>query len=191
MIKRVADCGFDDDVFVKLAESMKQNEKKLFSVASSESEADKIQKELQMSGHTIEVEQDGERYNIYYYTSEKKASDNIEYTAMQKTAGVYDYDFDDGSIWTLKTIDGEQYLVKNVDEDNEDEVIRVKTASKNHKITVDAVDESIIKILKKNKLVVSSKLVDNIKKDIISKVILNNSVEAKIKDYCTTQVKGE
>lgn len=71
MIKRVADCGFDDDVFVKLAESMKQNEK-TFSVASSESEADKIQKELQMSGHTIEVEQDGERYNIYYYTSEKR-----------------------------------------------------------------------------------------------------------------------
>ena len=190
MIRRVADCGFDDEVFVKLAQSMKQSERKLFSVASSETEAKKIQCELQMHGHNVEVEQDGEHYNVYYSVSKSQKKDSIEYTALQKTAGVYDYAFDDGSIWTLKTIDGEQYLVKNVDEHDEDEVIRVKTASENHKIIKDIIDESIMNILMKNKLVVSARLIDNIKKDIIAKLIKSNAVETKIKDYCTAE-EGE
>ena len=55
------------------------------------------------------------------------------YKGFRTEAGVYDYDFDDGSIWKVETIDGIQYLVKVVEDGDEDKVIR-QTASKNNTV---------------------------------------------------------
>ena len=85
------------------------------------------------------------------------------------------HDFDDGSIWTLKTYeDGQQYLVKEVQDDNENEVIRKKVAKKNNIINKDEFDESLSKFLRKQKIVVSSKLLSDIKQLIINYALKEN-----------------
>ncbi len=201
MIKRVADEVFDDSTFTRIAESMKQNSKKLFSVVNSETEAQKIKNDLNVNGYQASYEKKGERYNVFYSPTAPKfkideqilnqfqnLGDN-KYRAFNKTkvAGLFDYSFDEGSIWTLKIIDGEQYLVKEVEDDNEDAVIRTKKASKINKIYTDDLDKKLAEFLNKNDIVVSNALLKDIKSKVIATLLDAPSIQEKIKKFC----KGE
>ena len=177
MIKRVSDEIFDNKTFTRIAETLKQNTKKLFSVVNSESEASRIKHDLQVNGYQAVYEKKGEFFNIYYSPEAPKfkMDENIlkdfksigdnRYQAFNKTsvAGVYDFAFDEGSIWTLKTMDdGEQYLVKEINGEDENDVIRQKKASMNksgNNIINNSLDEAIVNILKKNKYIVTESLV--------------------------------
>lgn len=189
MIKRVSDEIFDNDTFTRIAESMHKQSKKLFSVVNSETEAKQVQHDLNVNGYQSMYEKVGKYYNVYYSPSAPKfkVDENVlksftnigdnKYRAFGKNtvAGLYDYDFDDGSIWTLKTYeDGQQYLIKEVQDDNENEVIRKKVAKKNNIINKDEFDESLSKFLRKQKIVVSSKLLSDIKQLIINYALKEN-----------------
>lgn len=201
MIKRVADQIFDDSTFTRIAETMKQNSKKLFSVVNSETEAQKVKNDLNVNGYQATYEKLGEYYNVYYSPSAPKFKvdeqvlkqfqevGSNKYRAFEKTsvAGLFDYAFDEGSIWTIKIIDGEQFLVKEVDDENEDLVIRTKKASKMNTIYKDMLDKKLAEMLTMNKIVVSQALLNNIKKDVLAELLDTPSVQEKIKDYC----KGE
>jgi len=189
---------YDEKVFVKIAESMKQKQMKLFSVVNSEKEAMDIQSDLNGNGYQTKLEKKGSLYNIFYQPINHQqipVTDDIlkdhfkslgDNRFQKTTAGVYDYSFDDGSIWELKTFEnGEQYLVKTVNDDNEDEVIRVKRASRDNILTIeDEIEKQISNVLNRNKFIVSKQLIDNIKKDVIAKMINTSTVEEKIKEYC-------
>ena len=198
LIRRVSDdLAYDDSLFTKIAESMKKNQMKLFSVVNSEMEAEKIRNDLNGKGYLSKIEKTANLYNVFYEPVESRMEvtedllqnhfKNIGKNRFQKTtAGVYDYSFDDGSIWELKTYEnGEQYLVKTVDDENEDNVIRVKKANQSDIIkSEDEIENAIKVILERNKFVVSKQLVSNIKKDIVAKLIQSSSVEESIKEYC-------
>jgi len=189
VIKRVSDEIFDNDTFTRIAESMHKQSKKLFSVVNSEAEAKQVQHDLNVNGYQANYEKAGKYYNVYYSptTPKFKVDENVlksfqnvgdnKYRAYKKStvAGLYDYDFDDGSIWTLKTYeDGQQYLVKEVEDDNEDKVIRKKVASRNNIIKNDEFDASLSKFLQKKKIVVSSKLLSDIKQLIVDYALKEN-----------------
>ena len=69
---------------------------------------------------------------------------------------------------------GPESLVKEVQDDNENEVIRKKVAKKNNIINKDEFDESLSKFLRKQKIVVSSKLLSDIKQLIINYALKEN-----------------
>jgi hypothetical protein len=142
-------------------------------------------------------EKTGEYFNVYYSpevpkfkADEKILKDfknlgNNKYQAYNKTsiAGVYDYGFDEGSIWTLKTYeDGQQYLVKEINGDDENDVVRTKKASSNeqkdtvsntinnsgkYKVLLEKLDKKIIATLKEGKCVVTDNLVSEIREKLI------------------------
>ena len=136
----------------------------------------------------INWESDKSKKEWYYYDREKgmvKNLGNNKYQAYNKTsiAGVYDYGFDEGSIWTLKTYeDGQQYLVKEINGDDENDVVRTKKASSNeqkdtvsntinnsgkYKVLLEKLDKKIIATLKEGKCVVTDNLVSEIREKLI------------------------
>jgi hypothetical protein len=156
-----------------------------------------IKKYVDKKGYQASYEKKGEYFNVYYSPETPKfkvdeavmkkfkgLGDN-KYQAYDKTsiAGFYDYGFDDGSIWTLKTYeDGQQYLVKEINGDDENDVVRFKKASSNEqKNTVSntinngnkyndllkKLDDKIVATLKENKCVVTEGLVSEIREKLI------------------------
>lgn len=144
MISRIAD-QYDfisDECYEKLAKTLENKDnKKLFSVVSSEDEAKNIKNKLAKNGYNVSIEKHNDIFKILYSSEQPKIKatkealacfenvGNDKFKALQKIAGVYDYAFDDGSIWKIQKIDGIEYLVKEInDENDENDVVR-KTAS--------------------------------------------------------------
>lgn len=197
VIKRISDEIFDNETFTRIAKNLKKQNKKLFSVVNSEPEAKKVKNDLNVNGYQASYEKTGEYFNVYYSpevpkfkADEKILKDfknlgNNKYQAYNKTsiAGVYDYGFDEGSIWTLKTYeDGQQYLVKEINGDDENDVVRTKKASSNeqkdmvsntinnsgkYKVLLEKLDKKIIATLKEGKCVVTDNLVSEIREKLI------------------------
>lgn len=159
MINRVGDFGsLTNDSFEKLAKIVKEKDnKKLYKTCSSQTEASIAVKELKIQGYKSQVEKIGNNINVYSVLPE-----SIELTAAEKDGGFKklawgrycfqkcnsindftQYNFDDGSIWrTITGEDGKQYLVKEVNDENEDVVIR-KTAGIIKKASVFVTDQTI------------------------------------------------
>lgn len=202
LIRRVSDEIFDDKAFTRIAETMHKNSRKLFSVVNSETEAQKIQKDLNVNGYQSSYEKKGEYYNVYYSPTVPKFKvdesilkqfeniGNNQYRAFEKPskiAGLYDYNFDDGSIWTLKTYeDGQQYLVKEVQDDDEDTVIRKKATKAG--LQKDVFTNKLNEILKKNHIVVTSKLLSEIKNQVLADMLDDVSVQKKITSFATKEI---
>lgn len=144
MISRIADQYnfISDECYEKLAKTLENKDnKKLFSVVSSEDEAKEIRNKLAKNGYSVSIEKYNDMFKVLYSSEQPKIKatretlacfenvGNNQFKALQKIAGVYDYAFDDGSIWKIQKIDGIEYLVKEInDENDENDVIR-KTAS--------------------------------------------------------------
>lgn len=160
MINRVGDFGsLTNDSFEKLAKIINEkNNKKLYKTCTSQSEASIAIKELKVQGYKSQVEKIGNNINVYSIAPEK-----IELIEAEKDGGFKklawgrycfqkansinnfnEYNFDDGSIWRIITEDdGKQYLVKEVNDENEEIVIR-KTASLTKKAAVTYVTDQTI-----------------------------------------------
>ena len=145
MINRVGDFGsLTNDSFEQLAKIIKDKDsKKLYKICSSQTEASIAIKELKIQGYKSQIEKIGNNINVYSIAPEKielsEAEKNGNFKKLawgrycfQKASSINnftEYNYDDGSIWRIVTEDdGKQYLVKEVD-DNDEEVVIRKTAS--------------------------------------------------------------
>lgn len=159
MINRVGDFGsLTNDSFEKLAKIIKEKDnKKLYKTCVSQNEASIAVKELKVQGYKSQVEKIGNNINVY-----SVVPDTIELSVAEKDGGfkklawgrycfqrensinnITEYNFDDGSIWrTVTGDDGKLYLVKDVNDDDEDTVIR-KTAGLTKKAEVYVTDQTV------------------------------------------------
>ena len=144
MISRIAD-QYDfisDECYEKLAKTLENKDnKKLFSVVGSEDEAKSIKEKLEKNGYNTSIEKSNSVFKVLYSSEQPKIKatkealacfENVgkdQFRALQKIAGVYDYDFDDGAIWKIQKFADGEYLVKEINnEKDENDVVR-KTAS--------------------------------------------------------------
>lgn len=144
MIKRTNDYSlFSEKEFSKIANVVSKNEsKKIFDTFSDIEKARIAAKELKIQGYNAEVFQSGNMYEVHV-----TKQDNIDLKVAENSGAfkklafgryvfernssleMHNYPFNHGSIWRVSTDDqGNQVLVKECDDENEDEVLR-KTAS--------------------------------------------------------------
>jgi len=130
---------FDDKTFEKLAKVV-EDQSKIVQIVDTEDEADLISKQLNIQGYNTKVEK-----NINGYQVIAKPKEKVEYKEalnsgqFKKVAfgrytfnrnannplGIQHYNFDDGTIWKImKGKDGKEYLVKEVEDNDEEKVIR-------------------------------------------------------------------
>lgn len=202
MINRVSNVDvFSNDSFERLAKVIKnQEKKKLYKICSTESEVGIAIKELKVQGYNSEIEKFGNNINVYKIMPEmvelKEAEQNNCFKKLawgrycfqkcNSINGFTEYDFDDGSIWrTVTGEDGKQYLVKDVDDSDEEVVIRTKTASiaKTASYTTDTSINNVIKIVYSddiNPQFISDLLMSNAKQGLIT--LLDNKIDVLINE---------
>ena len=153
MISRDNSNVFSEESFEKLASKInKINNRKLYKVCSTQEDVIESVKAIKLSGYNYEINNCGNKCNVYSIfpddaidLSEANKSGQFEKLAwgrytFQKASAICDfqkYNFDDGSIWKVITgSDGKQYLAKEVEDDDEEKVIRTKTASLNKRASI-------------------------------------------------------
>ena len=195
----------NDAMFEQLSESL-QNEEKTIKITASYDEAQCIAKQYRLEGYNTNIVNYGNSFHINIKPQvkvdlqsaiksgqfKKLAFGKYAFTKDANNAlGFKHYNFDDGTIWkTQKAKDGKEYLVKEIDDDNEDKVIRSKVndskplvlASSNTnvkqlvrlaKVLYDNPSEEFINDLLK----VSSNFLSNVLMTKLNKVI-NNELDA-------------
>lgn len=203
MINRVSNVDvFSNDSFEKLAKVIKkQEQKRLYRICKTNSEVGIAIKELKVQGYSSTTEKIGNNINVYKIMPEmvelKEAQQNDCFKKLawgrycfqkcNSINGFTEYDFDDGSIWrTVTGEDGKQYLVKEVDDNDEDVVIRTKTASSikiASSYTTDSTINNIIKIIYSddvNSQFISDLLMSNVKQGLLT--LLDNKIDILISE---------
>ena len=171
MIKRVAE-RLDDSTMKRIASAIKKKQNKLFSVVKSEAEA----KEIVQYKDTPLANQESSAYANF-----AKSGLTQVFNKPVKCA------FDEGSVWHVKEIDGVPYIVKEVAEDNEDIVIRKKATASAKEQYKGELDVSIVQLLAKKNIIISAKLVDEIKDKVLSKALKMPSMQKLIEEYATKE----
>lgn len=174
MIRRTDDYSvFSNDELNKLASVIKKAEsKKLFNSFDNEKDAEIAKSELELQGFNAVIEKTANKYNVNTIKDEFVSLEEAEKSGQfkklawgrycfQRESGVgdlFDYSFNDGSIWKLATDEeGNAVLIKEVDDEDEDEVVRnvqdnrqqMRTASKKDEVKYasDITIRNIAKIL--------------------------------------------
>ena len=172
MIRRTGDySSLPDKDFNKIASVVNKTEsKQLFNSYEDKSKAELIALELKVKGFKVELNKTASSYDVYTIKSESipydKALKSGQFEKLawgrycfqrQSQIGMFEHNFDDGSIWRLSTDEnGESILIKEFQDDNEEDVIRniqdnrqnVKVAGKKEiKYSSDVTVKNIGKIL--------------------------------------------
>jgi hypothetical protein len=146
MIKRISDNQILPQQLEKIAEAVAKKESiQLFDIVDKD-KVELVKKQLRIQGYDVKTESVGDKVKVYAIMPEKvKFIDAIESGAFKKlawgrysfqresTLGMFKYDFDDGSIWKVikDAQNGEEYLIKEVTDDENEDIVRNKTASNN------------------------------------------------------------
>ena len=138
MIRLTSDSSIADEYLTALTRTA-GNRGKLFRATYDADEAQRCCAELRERGYEASVKTNSNIHSVYYWTAgtKVKVNDNVlnkfekveDNLYRSLTAGVYDYEFDDGAIWRVVKYDDGEYLVKEVADDDEEQVIRQKKAS--------------------------------------------------------------
>ena len=168
MIRRVSDfSNLSNESFEKIAQVVKdRDKKKLYKICNNENDVKIALQEIKIQGYNSSIEKLGEKYHVYSILpeciemKEAEKSGNFKRLAwgrycFQKVNSIGDfehYNFDDGSIWkTIVGEDGKEYLVKEVDDSDEDSIIRQASMAKKAGIMVTDMNvNDIIKIIYDN-----------------------------------------
>lgn len=152
MIRRTDDFNsFSSDALNKISKVVnKKEEKQMYGTYHSLNEARIVESELKVKGIESETYKVGNDFRIYTLNNVsiplQDAEDSGQFKKLawgrysyQKEAavGMFDFNFNDGSIWKVSQDEnGNSVLIKEVDDENEDEVVRsnqlvtnMKTAS--------------------------------------------------------------
>ena len=199
MIKRVAE-KLDDSTMKRIASAIKEKQNKLFSVVKSEAEAKEIVTDLKVNGYQANYQKVGSLYKVFYCTQIPQYKDtplanqeSSAYANFAKSGLTQVFNkpvkcaFDEGSVWHVKEIDGVPYIVKEVAEDNEDVVIRKKATASAKEQYKGELDVSIVQLLAKKNIIISAKLVDEIKDKVLSKALKMPSMQKLIEEYATKE----
>ena len=142
MVTRLsADAAFlDDQGFEQLANALRQQREKLYTVTAFKAEAERTVRALEQRGYDARAVHTNGVYRVVYVNSSPRVrvadaqrhglvrcNDGL-YRAFTREAGLYDYDFDDGAVWKVEKFDDGEYLVKVVDDDDEERVVRQASA---------------------------------------------------------------
>ena len=208
MLKRNDDFGFvDDSFFTKLAKVVQEREeKKTVEITKDAKRAQIVSKQLAVLGYHTEIHENDGTYRVIAYPRKrldyyeamqsgqfKKIAWNMYSFNRQanESLGFTKYDFDDGTIWkVVKGSDGKDYLVKEVDDEDETKVIRKKTEQTMPKVANLEKD-----VTKENVKDIIHLLYDNVNDDFIED-ILNSSanellkmVEEKLKNTINASIQ--
>lgn len=141
MIKRTNDfSSFSDSELNKIANAVKKAEsKQLYDTYGDRTEAHIVKAELEIKGFKADVFTSGNKYHVYATTPESIELEEAENSGQfkklawgrycfQRESALGDYNFDDGSIWKLSQDEsGNSILIKEVSDEDEDEVVRGNT----------------------------------------------------------------
>ena len=144
MVNRISTVDWlSDDDALRLASAVGQG-LRLHSITTDVEEVRAVKRELEAQGHRVSVSSADGVYRVRYGDEVRlpatrkvmacftpvgvNAFSPASPEALRRLAGVYDYEFDDGSIWRLEQYDDGEYLVKEVEDNDEDKVIRVASA---------------------------------------------------------------
>ena len=185
MIRRVGDSGiFSNETLEKIAKVVEKKENiKLFDIVDSEAKANLIKKQLRVQGYQVKIEKHGDKFKVFAIIPDKvKFEEALESGTFKKLAwgrysfqkeaglGMFKYDFDEGTIWRVMTgEDGQEYLIKEVDDEKEDEVVRIKVASNEEIMVNDNTVKTVLKIL-----------YDNLDQNDFIKDVLSSNVKPQI-----------
>lgn len=168
MIRHVSDNDIlSNKELEKIAEAItKKENSQLFDIVDKD-KAELVKKQLRIQGYDVKLEPAGDKVKVYAIMPEKvKFIDAIESGAFKKLAwgrysfqresaiGMFKYEFDDGSIWKVirDARSGEEYLIKEVTDDENEDIVRNKLASNNnqHQFVNDNNVNNIINMLYDN-----------------------------------------
>ena len=140
MVSRINDYSFLDDDTIKKIASVIEDDSKVVQIVDNEKEATILQKQLNIQGYNTKIEKHGKSFHviakprdmILYHEAIKSgqftklAFGRYSFTRQSNNPlGIQHYNFDEGTIWKVMTgKDGKEYLVKEVDDDNEELVVR-------------------------------------------------------------------
>lgn len=207
MIKRFNDYSlFSTTDIEKIAKAVSDKEKTtLFEVAETEEKALLAKKELRIQGYQVRIEPFGKKFKVYAILPETVSyTEAIESGQFKKLAwgrysfqqqptftresaiGMFKYDFDDGTIWrVMQGEDGKDYLVKEVADTDDEEIIRTKVASNDDMTVNDNNVKTVLKILYDN-------LDDNFVKDLLASNLKNqlySLIQGKLDNVITAHVE--
>mgnify|MGYP000951603106 CR=1 FL=1 len=193
MIRRVSDNQtFPNEQLEKLAEAVSKKENThLFDVVDKD-KVDIITKQLKIKGFDVKLELIGDKVKIYAIVPDKvKFQEAIDSGSFKKLAwgrycfqresalGMFKYDFDEGSIWKViaDPQTGEEYLVKEVSDENEDDIVRIKTASDTKQQFVN--DETVHTIM--------SMLYDDVSNDLLKDIKASTDIKSGFYNMLNTK----
>jgi hypothetical protein len=210
MIRRVSDfSNLSNDSFEKIAEVIKNKEnKKLYKICNNENEVTIAMKEIKLNGYNVEIEKLGEKYNVYSILpeclnlQEAEKSGNFKKLAwgrysFQKVNSIGDfgtYSFDDGSIWkTITGEDGKEYLVKEVEDEDSNEIIRQASMKKkaNNVLVDDNNYHTIMQILYHNSSTPTSQFMEDLFASDVVKAALFNMLSQKVNSIITEKIQQQ
>lgn len=209
MIRRVSDfSNLSNDDFEKLAETIKNKEnKKLYKSCSDEKEVKIAMKEVKLHGYNVEVDKIGESYNVYNILPEivdlttaqdsgnfkKLAWGRYSFQKVNSIGGFEHYNYDDGSIWkTITKEDGKEYLVKEVEDEDDDKIIRNASLKKKASISVtDANFEVAMQILYHNSSTPNTQFINDLLTNQSVKTELYSMLEKRIHDIVSEKLQNQ
>lgn len=137
----------DDEAMEKIAAVLNKEEQKkhLMATCDNKKDASIMAKQLKLQGYNASIVESNGKFNVMAGVREhvlydeamksgcfKKLAKNtfaFERKANE-TLGYEDYKFDEGSIWTvIQDENGVEYLVKEVEDSDEDKIVRTKAAA--------------------------------------------------------------
>ncbi len=207
MIRRVSDfSNFSSDSLKKIEKVIKdKDKKKIYKVCGNQNEVTIAMKEIKLQGYKSEVEKLG---NIFYVYSimpecidlkEAEQSGNFKKLAwgrysFQKASSIGDfehYNFDDGTIWkVIKDEDGNEVLVKEVDDSDEDKVVRQASLNKKASINVNSTNiAQIIQLVYNDSSTVTNPLVSDMLNDTVFQQNIYSFVSSKLNAVITEKIQ--
>lgn len=203
MIRRTEDCSiFSNKELNDLLNKIKEiDNRQLYKVCNSKEELEIAKKELKMQGYNYETTPiNNEKTSIYSVMPDKidlREAENCGqfkklawgrycFQKVNSINGFESYNYDDGSIWkTITDENGKQYLVKEVDDDNDDKIVRNKIATLDKRANMmDFVNEqninNVISILYSN---------DNIANLDFFKDLLNSNIKMEVFKFIESKLE--
>lgn len=184
MIRRVSDKDvLPKEQFEKIAETVAKKEStQLFDIVDKD-KAELVKKQLRIQGYDVKLEPAGDKVKVYAIMPDKvKFIDAVQSGSFKKLAwgrycfqresalGMFKYDFDDGSIWKVVADPqtGEEYLIKEVNDQNEEDIVRNKVAA----------DTKYQFVNDDNVNVIISMLYDDINSSIVKDIIADKNIKS-------------
>ena len=191
----------DDRAFEELARVL--TKQRVYTVTASADSAKRLAAGLNQRGYVTEVKPAPDGFRVLYTGDEPRirvadagalglrADRDGLYKALTREAGLYDYEFDDGAVWKVQSFEDGDYLVKVVDDEDEERVVWQAAASAPAVVT----SANYVNALRMLYGEVSAQLLNDVEHDAALRTalvnMLNRRVTAKVLDVLRMHRLGD